>query len=178
MAGEEVDDLVTRAVHRLGDFGDASVQVAPLSPQHPRVSDVLNEGVVEDDPAVTVAIEGIEEPGGDEPFEGALQVRRVPDRLEQWHLDTASDHGGGLQDRGVGAREKVDSRGEQLLDRGRNPFGVPAGLRPPGPILAQEGTGLLERSQELLDEKRIAGRTLSNECGEPLLHIARQQTAN
>ena len=61
VACEQVDDVVARAVQRLGDLGDPAVQVAPLPSQQARVRDVLHERVVEGDGRLLVVGDAVEE---------------------------------------------------------------------------------------------------------------------
>jgi hypothetical protein len=112
VAREKVDDLVTGAVHRFGHLRDLSVQVASLPPQQPRVRDVLNECVVEEQPTAAISVERVEKPRGDEALQSAVELWRVRNRLEQVHLHPAPDYGGRLQDRCVSPGEQVDSRSQ------------------------------------------------------------------
>src|SRR5262249_7247530 len=71
-----------------------------------------------------------------------------------------------LQDVGEQLRKKVDPRREHVFDRHGKRALVPPWLQPPLPVLQDEHRSLLQRTDELLSEERVAAAPFGDEDGD------------
>src|SRR6476646_7869745 len=66
VAGEQVDDVVARSVHRFRDFCDTQVELTPPTSQQSRIRRVLYERVVKDHDGLGILVRPFQEAASDE----------------------------------------------------------------------------------------------------------------
>ncbi len=156
MACEQVDDVVSRAVHRLGHVRHLAMEISPLSAQEARVCDVLHERVMEGQRLLPVGGDAIEEAASEEDFELTGRVEILTHRAQERDANDPADHRCRLQEIGGGSRQEVDPRRQQTLD-GRGDLSLlPAGNERPVALLGDEDVLVAEGADQLTHEEGVA----------------------
>ena len=93
---------------------------------------------------------------------GEIRLGKPRHAAEESLAELLPDDRRRLHDGLLALGEPVDARGEHRLHHGGHDDRVHGPLEPQGAARSDEGTGLLERADHLLDEERVAGRALPN----------------
>ena len=95
--------------------------------------------------------------------EGRIDAARIDcDCAEQVCIETRTDHRGFLRQRSNVARQSVEASQQQRLNACGNVSGGIALRHPPLRSLALHGAYVNQAAHDLLDEQRVAARTLEN----------------
>ena len=156
------DLLELRPAVLVGDVGpcdEALVQVGPRSFEDAVVGGVADHDVVETVRALLAVLEPAHQVlrlERDELLADGLRERVGNEHAERGRGEVVADDGGGLDHRALVARERVQARGEQRLDRrGHGHLGEVAGGAPLAVLLLDQPL-VGEHPQELLDVERVA----------------------
>ena len=145
---------------------DARVDVAATFVEHPAVGDVVGEGVLEGVLQVRKELCRVEKFSSLQIVEqtAKLVLCQPADCMQEGEWDVVSNDGRLLQQALLGGGQRVDTRSEHRLHRGRD---LDARERPRKAVAAAralEHAGIDQRSHDLFDEERIPAGALHQEA--------------
>ena len=157
MSSQHVDEIIARAIDRLGRVRYTQVQLAAPLAEHPVVGHALDQGMMERDRALRVVLAPVQETGLNQPVKAGFELRPVGrHRLQQWTAHHSPDDRPQLQCDCVARTQTIEAGGNDAFDGWWHPLRLPAGDRHPIAIPLRQRAGLDQRANRFLHKERIA----------------------